>query len=167
MASRFTAEVRKLATGKSVVPVWTTECEDTDLPAKLAPSGKSTQLCGNVPCAQITCSRAFTKQWMALLKDYDGPVGVLALEKELERDSAHAQVTSWIPRAVDYLDKVPSRNGGTSIPHDRMWLVIQGYGLSAGEQSVARKAAAQCDAGAVLEALVPIPQSYELRLIAR
>ena len=167
VASRFTAEVRKLATGKSVVPVWTTECEDIDLPEKLAPSGRSTHLCGTVPCANTTCPKGFTKQWTALLKDYSGPVGVLALEKELERDSAHAQVTSWIPRAVDYLDTVPPKNGGTSIPHERLWLVIQGYGLSADEQSAARKAAAQCGTGAVLEALVPISQSYEPRIIAR
>jgi hypothetical protein len=165
VAARFTAEVRKLAAGKSVVPVWTTECEDIDLPANLAPSGKSTHLCGSVPCADTTCPKAFTKQWMALLKDYDGPVGVLALEKELERDPAHAQVTSWVPRAVDYLDRIPSKHGGTSIPHERLWLVIQGYGLAAGERSAARKAAAECGAGAVLEALAPLPQSYEPRLI--
>ena len=44
IAARFLADVRKLASGKSVVPVWTTECEDIDLPAKLAPGGKSTGL---------------------------------------------------------------------------------------------------------------------------
>jgi hypothetical protein len=130
IAAKFLADVRKLATGKSVVPVWTTECEDIDLPPKLAPGGTSTGLSGSVPCANTTCPKVFTKELTWVLSGYDGPVGVLALQQELERDTAHGHPGRFAPRAVAYLDEVPPKNGGNSIAHDRLWLVIRGDGLS-------------------------------------
>jgi hypothetical protein len=154
-AARFTAEVRKLAAGKIVVPVWATECEDIDLPPRLAPGGKSTGMSGNVPCANGTCPKAFTKQWSALLSGYDGPVGVLALHRELERD------TGWVPRAIAYLDNVPPKNGGRAIAHGRIWIVMQGDAPSRGAF-----AAGQGDVGGVFRALASLKQSFTPRVVS-
>jgi len=156
VAARFTSAVRKLVPGRTVVPVWTTECEDIDLPEKLAPGGRSTGLCGGVECANTTCPKAFTKQWAALVDAHDGPVGVLALHEELGRDAA------WIPHAVRYLDMVPPKNGGKAVAHERLWLVVQGDGEQGGS---AREAAEGRGTGGVFRALVPLKQSFEPRVI--
>jgi hypothetical protein len=165
IAANFSADVRKLAPGKMVVPVWATECEDIDLPAKLAPGGKSTGLSGGVPCANATCPKVFTKQLAAMCTGYDGPVGVLALQQELKRDAAHGHPGSFAPRAVNYLDTVPPKNGGGTIAHERLWLVIQGHGLSPQEQTASRKAALKLGTGGVFQSLVGIEQSFDPRLI--
>src|SRR5437870_6854071 len=41
-AAQFVAAVQKRAGEKMVVPIWTTECEEVDLPASKAPEGKTT-----------------------------------------------------------------------------------------------------------------------------
>jgi hypothetical protein len=161
IAARFAADVRKLAPGKAVVPVWTTECEDIDLPAKLAPGGKSTGLSGTVACANTTCPKVFTKQLTAVQTGSDGPLGVLALQEELERDAVHGHPGSFAPRALDYLDRMPPKNGGGLIPHERLWVVIQGHGLSPAEQQARRDAAGKLGVGGVFQSLVPIDQSFK------
>lgn len=165
IAARFIADVRKLAPGKMVVPVWTTECEDIDLPPKLAPGGKSTGLSGDVPCANATCPKVFTKQLTAVLTGHDGPVGILALQQELERDAAHGHPGIFAPRAIHYVDTVPPKNGGSRITHERLWLVIEGHGLSPEEQATSRHAHRKMGIGGVFQSLVPVEQSFEPRLI--
>ena len=165
VAARFVEAVRTLAPGKSVIPVWTTECEDIDLPAKLAPGGRSTGLSGDVPCANATCPKVFTKQLSAVLAQYDGPIGVLALQSELERDVAHGHPADFAPRAMNYLATVPPKHGGAAIEHQRLWLVIQGRGLSPEKQVMAYQAAAKLGAGAVFQSLVPLDQSYEPQIV--
>ena len=166
IAARFLADVRKLTPGKRVVPVWTTECEDIDLPPRLAPGGKSTGLCGEVPCANDTCPKAFTRQLAPILTCDDGPIGVLALQQELDRDSAHAYSDSFAPRTLAYLDAVPPKNGGSSIAHERLWLVISGNDLSPAQQAASRQATLKLGAGGVFQALVALDQSFEPRIIA-
>src|SRR5262249_14221798 len=51
VAARFLTAVRKIAPGKTVIPVWMTECEHDDLAAQLRNGAASTGLCGSVPCA--------------------------------------------------------------------------------------------------------------------
>src|SRR5436190_834550 len=68
-AARFVAEVRRALPEKRVVPVWTTECEDQDLPADRRSDKKSTGYCGTVGCAVGLCPKEFTKQWTALTKE--------------------------------------------------------------------------------------------------
>jgi hypothetical protein len=165
VAARFVAEVRALAPGKPVIPVWTTECEDIDLPEKLAAGGKSTGLSGGVECANKSCPKAFTTQLSALLAHCDGPVGVLALQSELERDAAHGHPADFAPRAMNYLATVPPNNGGKAIERERLWLVIQGHGSPPEKQLMAYQAAAKLGAGAVFQSLVPLEQSYEPRLL--
>ena len=50
IAARFVAEVAKALKGKEVIPIWTTECEEEDLPIAKLPKGSwSTGYCGDVP----------------------------------------------------------------------------------------------------------------------
>ena len=157
IAARFVSDVRRLAPGKIIVPIWMTECEDIDLPPKLAPGGKSTGLCGDLPCANSACPKVFTKQWSALLSACQGPIGVFAAHHELEREAA------WVPRAVTYLDDVPPHNGGKSVQHQRLWLVIQSDEPRG--NGYAQYASEELGCGAIFRTLVPLKQSFEPRII--
>src|SRR5262245_38376340 len=165
VATRFLAEFRKIVPGKQVIPIWTTECEDIDLPQKLRGSDATTGLCGSVPCAANTCPKVFTQQWSSLIGEGKSAVGLLALQGELERSRAPYSSASWVPRAVEYLDSIPIKHGGKALPHDRLWVVVQGYGVSVAEQAAARTAAKQVNPAAVLVAMTHLDQSYEPRLV--
>jgi hypothetical protein len=166
VAPRFIAAVRKLAPGKQVTPVWLTECEDRDLPADRRPAGKTTGYCGGVGCSQATCPKVFTKQWTALVANDGDPVGLLALHKELGREGAeYGDPAGWIPQAVGYLDETLPQNGAKALPHERLWIVVQGYDLPAEIVAAARQAAIKTGAGAVFVAQTRIDQSYEPRMV--
>lgn len=167
VAARFVAEVRKLAPGKLVTPVWMTECEDRDLPADRRPQGKSTGYCGGVACSQGTCPKAFSKQWNALLAGLDGPVALLATHQELGRDGLeYGGPAGWVGQAVDYLDQTLPPHEGEKLPRPRLWLVVQGYDLKPEQANATREVAAKTGAGAVFVALTRIDQSYEPRIIS-
>jgi hypothetical protein len=165
VAVRFLTAVRKLAPDKEVIPIWMMECEHDDLAPHLRNGAASTGLCGSVPCATGTCPKVFAQQWAPLVADGDTPVGLLVLQKELERNGALYSAASWIPKAVEYVDKVPARQGKTVLPRERLWLVVQGEGVSAEEHAAARAAALQTNPAAVLVALARLDQSYEPRVI--
>jgi hypothetical protein len=165
-ASRFVAEVRKLVGEKLVVPVWTTECEEGDLPQGRRAGGRTTGYCGNVPCAHGTCPKAFTAQWSSLVRSHPGPFGVLATHREFGRDGQeYGSPAGWIEQAIDYLDQTASKNGGDTASHDRLWIVVQGYDVSPDELAAARQTAAATGAGAIIVALTRIDQSYEPRIV--
>src|SRR6185436_11508363 len=63
VAAKFIAEVRKRAGDKAVIPVWTTECEEVDLPADKHQGRPGTGLCGTVGCATGACGKEFSNQW--------------------------------------------------------------------------------------------------------
>jgi hypothetical protein len=166
-AARFIGKSRELAAGKQVVPVWMTECEEGDLPVAKAPAGKSTGLCGNVPCALGTCPRAFANQLQMLLDAHAGPLGLLVAQQACERDSKfYGSPTGWIAASVDYLDDVilsPTRRG---VPHENLWLVVQGTPENRDTEAAARAVALGLGPGAIIVARVPLDQSYEPRVIA-
>ncbi len=162
VAAKFLAEVAKIAKGKEVIPVWTTECEQEDLPEEKRPKGSwGTGCCGSVPCFEF-CRRQFTAQWTALQAGRRGPTGVLVLHKEFQRDrKEYGDTAAWVARAVDYLDKA----GKAKVPHQQLWLVVQGYGVTADEEAAGRRVAVKTGPGAVLIARTRIDQSYEPRII--
>jgi hypothetical protein len=162
-AARFVSAVRERAGAKQVVPVWVTECEEEDLPANRRPDGRSTGLCGTVGCAVGLCPKDFTKQWSGLLASHDGPIGLLGLHREFGRDTAQGPGPAWVKSTLRYVDQVPAKNGGKPVPHERLWLVVQGYDTA--EEPAARKLAAEQGVAAVVVARTRIDQSYEPRII--
>ena len=165
-AARFVSEVRKLAPGKQIVPVWMTECEDRDLSADKSPGGKTTGLCGSVACATGTCPRAFAKQLRALMDAHRGPLGLLTAEYACGRDARfYGGPGGWIASAVGYLDSTHVVSHKPALPHDQLWLVVQGTPENADAEAAARNAAHKLDPGAVIVARVSIDQLYEPRVI--
>ncbi len=162
VAARFVAEVSKLAPGQDVVPVWTTECEEEDLPGDKLPKGAwRTGLCGGVDCLG-TCRKRFAEQWAALHADRKGPTGLLLLHREFGRDrKEYGGPADWIARGVGSAERAGAVPGG----RDRFWLVVQGYGVPAAEEAAARRVAGKLGPGVVLVARSPVDQSYEPRVV--
>jgi hypothetical protein len=163
IAARFVAEIRRSLKGKEVIPVWTTECEQEDLPTgERSVPGWSTGYCGSVSC-YATCSKRFNEQWAALTAARRGPVGLLLLHREFERDrKEYGGPTNWIPRAFASVEK----QAVAPLPREQLWLVVQGYGVTLEEETAARKTVSKTGAGAILVARTRIDQSYEPRIVA-
>ena len=161
-AARFVAAVGKLAPGQEVIPVWTTECEEEDLPAdKRRKAGWGTGHCGGVECL-ATCRKRYAEQWDALQADRAGPTGLLLLHKEFARDrKEYGGPADWVAQGVGYAEKA----GAKPVPPSRLWLVVQGYDLPAGDEAAARRVARKLGPAAVLVARTPLDQSYEPRVV--
>jgi len=165
VAARFVAEVRKRAGEKTVIPVWTTECEEADLPAEKHQGRPGTGLCGTVGCATGTCPQAFTRQWSALVSGHDGPLGLLALHTALQRTQKEfGGGPGWVTNAMAYMDKTLPANGGKAISAERLWVVVAGSQTP--EETIARELAAKAGVAAVIVARAKIDQSYEPRMIS-
>jgi hypothetical protein len=165
-AVRFVGKVRGLASGKQIIPIWMTECEELDLPTAKAPGGKSTGLCGNVPCATGTCPRAFAKQLKTLMDAHAGPLGLLTAQQACERDARfYGGPAGWISASVDYLDDTPLAPTKRGVPHEQLWLVVQGAPRNHDTEATSRAEAFKLQPGAVIVARVPLDQSYEPRVI--
>jgi len=166
-AARFVSAIRKLAPGKQIIPIWMTECEELDLPADKATAGKSTGLCGSVPCAAGACPRAFAKQLRALLEVHSGPLGLLTTQHSCGRDAKfYGGPAGWIAASVGYLDNTPLSSQSRGVPHDQLWLVVQGVSEHKETETTARNEARKLRPGAVIVARAPVEQSYEPRVIA-
>lgn len=156
IAAKFVNEVRNRAGGKTVIPVWTTECEDVDLPAKHNHGKPGTGLCGTVGCALGACPKDFTKQWSAVLTRHSGPMGLLALHSGLQRTQPEfGGGPTWVTNAIGYLNRTLPAHGGKPIAADRLWLVVEG------NVAAARDLASKAGVGAVIAARAKIDQSYE------
>lgn len=166
-AARFVSAVAELAPEKQIIPVWVTECEDSDLPPDRLPDSRSTGLCGSVACAQGTCPRAFATQLEALLDSHAGPLGLLVLEEALGRDTSfYGGPGGWVAASVAYVDGTRLAPPKRIPPHDRLWLVVQGSAENPNAEKATRLAAHQLSPGAVIVARTRIEQSYEPRVIA-
>ena len=166
VAVRFLAEVRTLVPEKVVIPVWMTECEHSDLSAKLRAGAPTTGLCGSVPCSTGTCPKIFAKQWAPLVADRNTAIGLLVLQNELARSGPLYAASPWVANAVEYVDTIPASLGEKTLPHDRLWLVLQGYDINDADQAAARKAARETHPAAILTALTRLDQSFEPRVIS-
>lgn len=167
VAARWLARVKSFVPDHVVIPVWTTECEEIDLSSDKRSGGKSTGLCGDVGCATSSCPKEFSKQWRALCESHSGPIGVLLTESEFNRQGPfYGPPGAWIARGVDYLDRTAPQHGAAALPHERLWLVVQGdHETMRHDEAARRDLAAKIGAGMVLVARTRLDQSYEPRIL--
>ena len=152
----------QLAPNKDIIPVWTTECEHEDMALEKQPNHTwTTGYCGSVDCHEY-CRDRFAKQWSALQEKRPGTTAILSLHKEFQRDrTEYGPPANWIKYPVSYLDQKEIK----SVPHQQLWLVIQGFDVTRKEEQAAREAATATGVGAVLVARTRIDQSYEPRIM--
>ena len=164
VAARFVAEVRKRAGDKAVIPVWTTECAEVDLPPDKHQGRPGTGLCGTVGCATGTCPQVFARQWSALVSGHDGPIGLLALHTALQRTQKEfGGGPGWVANAIAYLDQTLPGHGGKIVSADRLWVVVEDTPRAG--TATARELAAKAGVGAVIVARAQMDQSYEPKMI--
>jgi hypothetical protein len=161
-AARFLNEVAKSTKGKLVIPVWVTECEQEDLPDSKREKGSwGTGYCGTVPCLDY-CRARFAEQWSALQANRTGPTALLALHQELRRErKEYGTPSSWVEQTWRYFDKQTAN----PIPHERLWLVVQGYNVRPETETAVRASAAKAGLGAIIVARASIDQSFEPRIV--
>ena len=139
-AARFLAEVQKMISGKSVIPVWTTECEEQDL----AKHKDSTGYCGGVGCATGSCPKEFGRQWNALRQAHGGPIALLTLNQEFGRPP------QWIEDALNYV--------GNRLERKDCWLVIE-------DGKDKRQIAASLSPAGIVVTRARVNQSYSPRIM--
>lgn len=162
VAARFLVDVKKHTAGKEVIPIWTTECSDVDMPPDKNNGKPGTGKCGTVGCATGACPLSFTDQFMALVAGYNGSIGLLALHHALEReDERFGGGPTWFENTFPYVNKTLSANDGRPVLPERLWLVVE----DVPSLKSLREQAAKLGAGAVIVSQIKIDQSYEPKII--
>src|SRR5262249_13193162 len=103
--------------GRTIVPVWVTECEVADLPE----ARDGTGLCGRVGCARGDCWPRYAQQWAPLVAAAKGPIAAALWSETFHRDPE-----AW-PATALALFRAPPR-GAPPIGEDRAVAVVQAWG---------------------------------------
>jgi len=150
-AARLVAELIARHGGKTVIPVWVTECELADLPGVKDGTG----FCGGVACARGDCWPRYVRSWNPLVKATNGPIAVALWSETFRRDPAR-----WIETALPLFQKPPQ--GGTPLAPERTIALVQAWGASGPVEEALRKRVETRSGGWVLM-LDAIDQSWEPR----
>lgn len=153
VAARLVAEVARTLPGKTVVPVWVTECETQDLPE----AKNGTGLCGGVGCARGDCWPRYVRAWNPLVKATNGPIALAVWSETFQRDA-----TKW-PEESLALFQTPPREG-TMLRSARTIAVIQAWGKPEPVMNATFDRVKRTGAGWVF-ALDPVDQSWEPRSV--
>lgn len=153
-AGRFIAEVKKLAPGIPIIPVWLSECEEDE---------KKTH-CAGVGCFEGTCWYSLTEQLMLVAGQCDR-IGAMLFTKTLGKDAATGvQDAGWIARAISSFAEMPPKRKGSAIPPKRMVAVLQGWDTSQKEIEAQIDQCRRAGAGGYVVAFAKIDQSWEPKL---
>ncbi len=154
-AARFVAAVRRLAPATTVIPVWTTECEE----------GEKDAACAGVACFQGACWRDYTTQLMPVAQECD-TLATLCLSRAFGRDRPrHGSAAEWIPRTLASFSTMPSKRGGQSISLERVVAVLEGWDVTEAERQAQVRQCREAEVKSYLIALTPIDQRWESRLV--
>jgi hypothetical protein len=152
-AAQLVAELQERLPGKTVVPVWVTECETIDLPH--APGG--TGYCGTVGCATGTCWPSYARDWNRLLDVAQGPVAVALWTGAFRRDRDR-----WPETALALFREAPA--DARPIGPDRAVAVLQAWEMPSEAIDALRQRIDQTGSGWLL-VLDPIDQSWQPRAV--
>lgn len=155
VAADFVSALAKLALGSTIIPVWTTECEEHDKPG----------LCADVGCFEGTCWKAFSAQLQPLAERVE-QLAVLAPYKAFQRDlPRYGEKAGWVRHALESFRDMPPRRGGRAVSTDRLAAVLQAWDVTQ-EEILAQIAQTRlAGAGGYVLAFTPLDQSWEPRII--
>jgi hypothetical protein len=153
VAAKIVAELFARHRGKTIVPVWVTECEPVDLPN----AKNGTGLCGGVSCATGDCWPRYARAWNPLLEATDGPIALAMWAETFGRDGAN-----WLDKDIGLFQKPP--RGSTPLTGSRTIAVVQSWQKSEAAVNSLLARAKQFATGWVL-ALDSIDQSWEPRRV--
>ncbi|GAC1447714.1 MAG: hypothetical protein NVSMB9_30190 [Isosphaeraceae bacterium] len=153
-AARLVTELRKAHPSKTIIPVWVTECEMTDLPRV----AKGTGLCGGVSCALFDCWPRYARTWNPLVESTPGPLAVALWAETFGRDPA------WTENGLSLFLSPP--RGGTPIAPERAIAVLPAWDKTDSDQTPLVDRAKKAGGGWVI-ARAQIEQSWEPRVVKR
>jgi hypothetical protein len=154
-AAQLVAHLLTLHPGKSIVPVWVTECQTEDLPKAKAGTG----LCGTVPCATGSCWPRYALSWNPLVDACRGPIALAAWPSTFGRDRE-----TW-PSVALALFRQPPQDA-TPLPAERTLTVLEAWNRTPNERRAMIDRVTRDDpAIGWLLALEPIDQSWEPRIV--
>ena len=136
------------------VPVLVTECEEEDGP------GRATGRCGSVECFQGLCWEAWSREIDPVVREDDGPVGLLLASKTLGREGSRP----WVRRAFELARDKPASHGREGIPARRVYAIVEGGARPEGDRPAIEEAL-EAGAAGVLVTPAPIDESWEPRLV--
>jgi hypothetical protein len=136
------------------VPVLVTECEEEDGP------GRATGRCGSVECFQGLCWEAWSREIDPVVREDDGPIGLLLASKTLGREGSRP----WVRRALELARDKPARHGLEGIAARRVYATVEGGARPEGGRAAIEEAL-EAGAGGVLVTPAPIDESWEPRLV--
>jgi hypothetical protein len=154
-AARFVAAVHQLLPASTVIPVWTTECEE----------GEKDASCAGVACFQGACWRDYTAQLMPVAKECD-TLAALCLYRALGRDQPrYGSEAGWIRQALASFPEMPPKRGGRSISPQRVVAILQGWDVTPAQRQAQVRQCQAAGAKGYLMALTPIDQGWEPRIV--
>jgi hypothetical protein len=154
-AARFVAAVRQLVPASTVIPVWTTECEE----------GEKDASCAGVACFQGACWRDYTAQLMPVAKECD-TLAALCLYRAFGRAAPrYGSEAGWVQQALASFLDMPPRHGGQSIPPGRVVAILQGWDVTETQRQAQIQRCQRAGAKGYVMALTRIDQGWEPRLV--
>ena len=156
-AARFVEAVRDSMPDCSIIPVWTTECEEHD--------GAKDGLCAGVGCFKGICWRSYANQLMPVAKTCP-QLAVLATYREFQRDlPIYGEKAGWIHEAVTSFQTMPPRHGGDAIDASRLITVLQGWDGDESDFAAQIRVATRSGCAGYIVAYSKIEQSWEPRVV--
>ena len=157
-ATLFVNAVKKVAPTSTIVPVWTTECEEHD--------GAADGQCAGVGCFTGICWKAYTKQ-LAPLEQVSDQLGVLVPYRAFHRDAPrYGEEAGWVNHAVESFARMPPRNGGRPIEAARLVTVLQGWDVSPQQISAQIQRSGESGAAGYLVAFTKLDQSWSPKIVS-
>jgi hypothetical protein len=155
--ARFVAEIRKMAAGKPVIPVWCIECEEIDQDY----SRPGTGFCGSVGCYKGLCWKEYFRQLGPVVKQMERPLAVASFSGEFcRRGQRYETGTGWIAESLKTFSELAPRHQQEGLAPPSLQPVLQGWDDDppALERELRQAAAAGCKS--VVVALTRIDQSW-------
>ena len=153
-AADFVAALRKAAPETRIIPVWVTECEQTDAEG----------LCAGVGCFKGACWREWTKQLVHVAEQTE-TLGALVPYRAWDRDLArYGAEAGWIKAAVGSFETMPARYERRGVAASRIVTVLQGWEVTPGQVQAQLARSGESGAGGFLVSRVRIEQGWEPRI---
>ena len=157
-AARFVDSIRERIPGVSVIPVWTTECEEHD--------GAQDGACAGVGCFHGICWKAYSDQLEPVARQ-NGQLGVLMPYVAFGRDlPIYGERASWIQHAVGTFQAMPPRHNRESVPASKLIAILQGWDVTQDQITAQIRIARASGVADYVVALAKIRQDWEPRVFA-
>lgn len=156
-ATLFVNAVKQGLPDSTVIPVWTTECEQHD--------GEEDGLCAGVGCFDGICWKAYTRQLMPLQQACER-IAVLTPFREFQRDlPRYGTKAGWVRQAIDSFATMPPRHGGQAVPPSRLIAVLQGWDVEPQDVTAQIAMATAANAHGYVVAYQKIEQSWQPKVV--